>query len=67
MEKQDMDSHASNFNDDKPIFIIDKFGKIIDVNEAFCEQSGLAKKEILGMSIVSILIPAKLLTGIAYS
>ena len=48
MEKQEMNSHASDFSNDKPIFIMDKTGKIIDVNEAFCEQLGLTKKEILG-------------------
>ena len=45
--------HSSSFylNSDKPVFITNKNGELVSVNNVFCEKLGCIKKEILGMPL----------------
>jgi PAS domain S-box-containing protein len=50
---EDSDERFSSlhFNSHDPVFIIDRKGEFIDVNDAFCKKLGLSKKEIIGTRI----------------
>jgi len=51
IKNQGEDSHSSYLNSPDPVFITNKNGAIIDVNDIFCELIGCDKKEILGVPI----------------
>ena len=48
-ENKDLDSQSYSFylGSDEPVFITNRKGELIDVNDAFCEKLGLSKNEIL--------------------
>ncbi|RLF32958.1 MAG: hypothetical protein DRN08_06045, partial [Thermoplasmata archaeon] len=45
------DEYNTFLNSRKPVFITNKRGEFIDVNEAFCKQIGYAKDELLGLPL----------------
>ena len=40
--------HSNHLNSDKPVFITNKKGEIIEVNDAFCNTLGIKRSDIIG-------------------
>jgi PAS domain S-box-containing protein len=49
-EIQKVDSQSSSFylDSDEPVFIVNKKGELVDVNDVFCKKIGFNKKDIVG-------------------
>ncbi len=43
--------NSFNIDSHDPVFVINRKGELIDVNEAFCEELGVSRGEILGINI----------------
>ena len=50
-----------NFDNDTPIFIINTKGKIIDLNEAFCNKIGI-NKMIVAMLSINVVMRSRMAT-----
>ena len=43
--------YSMYLDSDEPVFILNKKGELINVNDAFCKKLGLLKKDILGSNL----------------
>ena len=50
------DEYSTFINSSDPVFVVDRRGRIADVNDAFCKQIGLKKHDILGKAKILTII-----------
>ena len=50
-KKEDSENDTFYLNHHNPIFVINKKGKLIDANDAFCQKLGCTKDDLLGLTL----------------